>query len=269
MTSPDFQGAEPSPPPEGSRLDSGRIRRRSAVPLYRQLLEILRDEIVSGRLKADQRVATEFELMKRFELSRTTVRQTIAHLRKEGLIAVHRGKGTFVGQGKIEPELSALTGFVEDMQALGLAASARVLGVEEIKAPDPVAESLQLAAGELVTKVTRIRLAEAVPVSFEYSFLPLHLGRRVAEENLEVSPIFSLFEDKYGIALGEALYRIEAARAARVVAEALEIERGAPVLAIERTTYSTAGQPVDFEQMFYRGDRIRYSMRLKRRRPGT
>lgn len=242
------------------------IERMSAVPLYRQLFEILREEIASGRLKADQRVATEFELMRRFGVSRTTVRQTIARLRKDGLISVHRGKGTFVDRGKIEPELSALTGFVEDMQALGLSASARVLGVEEVRATERVAERLQLHRGQRVTKVTRIRLAEQAPVSFEYSFLPLELGRRVAEENLEVSPIFSLFEDKYGIALGEALYRIEAARASRVVAEALEIERGAPILAIERTTHSTAGQPVDFEQMFYRGDRIRYTMRLKRRR---
>jgi GntR family transcriptional regulator len=250
---------------EGERRH--RVERLSVVPLYQQVFDILREEIVSGRLKADQRVATEFELMKRFGVSRTTVRQTIARLCKEGLISVHRGKGTFVGSGKIEPELSALTGFVEDMQALGLSASARVLGVEDIKAPDRVAESLALPAGELVTKITRIRLAESVPVSFEYSFLPLELGRKVAEENLEVSPIFSLFEDKYGIALGEAAYRIEAGRASRAVAEALEIERGAAVLAIERTTYSAGGRPVDFEQMFYRGDRICYTMRLKRRRP--
>jgi GntR family transcriptional regulator len=255
--------------PSRAAGERGVVERLSAVPLYQQLFEILREEIVSGRLEADRRVATEFELMRRFGVSRTTVRQTIARLRKEGLISVHRGKGTFVGRGRIEPELSALTGFVEDMHALGLTASAKVLGVEDVKAADQVAGNLGMPTGQLVTKITRIRLAEAVPVSFEYSFLPLELGRRVAGENLEVSPIFSLFEDKYGITLGEALYRIEAARASRVVAEALEIERGAPVLAIERTTYSTAGQPVDFEQMFYRGDRIRYSMRLKRRRPET
>ena len=242
------------------------IERVSAVPLYQQLFDILREEIVSGRLQASQRVATEFELMKRFAVSRTTVRQTIARLRKDGLISVHRGKGTFVGHGKIEPELSALTGFVEDMQALGLTASARVIGVKEVKAPDRVAERLRVGAGAPVTKITRIRLAEAVPVSFEYSYLPVGLGRRVAEENLEVSPIFSLFEDKYGIALGEAEYRIEAGGASRVVAEALGVERGSPVLVIERTTYSTDGAPVDFEQMSYRGDRIRYTMRLKRRR---
>jgi formiminotetrahydrofolate cyclodeaminase len=69
------------------------------VPLYQQLREILREEIGSGRLKADDRVATELELMKRFGVSRTTVRQTIASLRKEGLLSVRRGKGTFVGGG--------------------------------------------------------------------------------------------------------------------------------------------------------------------------
>jgi len=244
------------------------IERASAVPLYQQLFEILREQIASGRLRAHERVATEFELMKRYGVSRTTVRQTIARLRKEGLISVRRGKGTFVGKGKLEPELSALTGFVEDMQALGLTASARVLAVKNVKASPRVAESLTVAPGDLVTKITRIRLAEDVPVSFEHSFLPLELGERVAQENLEVSPIFSLFEDKYGMTLGEATYRIEAAGASQAVTQALGIERGAPVLAIERTTYSTAGQPVDFEQMFYRGDRIRYTMRLKRRRHG-
>jgi len=242
------------------------VERMSAVPLYQQLFEILREEIVSGGLKANQRLATEFELMKRFGVSRTTVRQTIAKLRKEALISVHRGKGTFVGRKKIEPELSALTGFVEDMRAHGLTASARVLAVQNVKASQQIAENLALRRGDLVTKITRIRLAEEVPVSFEYSFLPPELGQRVAAENLEVSPIFSLFEDKYGIALREALYRIGASRANRVIAEALGIERGAPVLAIERTTHSTVGRPVDFEQMFYRGDRIRYTMRIKRRR---
>ena len=242
------------------------IERGSPVPFYHQLADILRQDIVSGRLKAGQRLATEFELMERFGVSRTTVRQTIARLQQEGVIAVHRGKGTFVAATKIEPELSALTGFVEDMQALGLSASAKVLGVRNEKCSAQVAEALRMREGELVTRITRVRLAEDVPVSFEYSYLPLEFGQRVAQEDLEVLPIFTLLEDKYGVPLGEAWYRIEAGPAGRAVAEALGLARGAPVLAIERTTYSVDGVPVDFEQMFYRGDRIRYTMRLKRRR---
>lgn len=76
------------------------IERMSPVPLYQQLVEILRDEIASGRLRMGQRVSTEFELMRRFSVSRTTVRQTIARLRKQGLLSVQRGKGTFVEIGR-------------------------------------------------------------------------------------------------------------------------------------------------------------------------
>ncbi len=244
------------------------IERGGPVPFYQQLADILRQDIVGGRLKPGHRLATEFELMDRYRVSRTTVRQTIAQLLKEGLISVHRGKGSFVSTRPIEPELSALTGFVEDMQALGLSASARVLGVHHEKASARVAEALRMTAGTPVTRITRVRLAEDVPVSFEHSFLPPELGQRIAQENLEVFPIFTLLEEKYGIVLGEAVYRIEAVGADRHVAEALDIKRGAPVLGMERTTYNAEGVPVDFEEMFYRGDRIRYTMRLQRRRPG-
>jgi GntR family transcriptional regulator len=185
------------------------------------------------------------------------------------MILVHRGKGTFVGTKKIEPEPSALTGFVEDMQPLGLAPSARVLGIRNERASDRAADALRVPPGAPVTRITRVRLAENEPVSFEYTFLPLALGQRVAEAKLEICPIFAILEDKYGIPLGEAAYRIEAATATKVMADALGIKPGAPVLAIERTTYGADGGPVDFDQMFYRGDRIRYTMRLKRRRPGA
>jgi formiminotetrahydrofolate cyclodeaminase len=74
------------------------LERQSAVPLYRQVLDILRDDIVSGRLASGGRLATEAAMMARFGVSRTTVRQTIAALRKEGLVSVRRGKGTFVGR---------------------------------------------------------------------------------------------------------------------------------------------------------------------------
>jgi GntR family transcriptional regulator len=243
------------------------IERGSPVPFYKQLADILRGDITSGRLRPGHRLATEFELMGRFRVSRTTVRQTIAQLQKQGLISVQRGKGTFVAGARIEPELSALTGFVEDMQALGLTASAKVLGVAREKAASRVAEALGLAEGEDVIRITRIRLAENVPVSFEHSFLALELGQRVAEENLEIYPIFSLLEDKYGIALGEASYRISAAGAGPDVARAIGMKRGAPVLSIERTTFSASGAPINFEQMFYHGDRMTYTLRLKRRRP--
>jgi DNA-binding GntR family transcriptional regulator len=83
------------------------------MPFYRQLADILREGIASGRLGPEHRLATEFELMERFGVSRTTVRQTIAVLQKERLIAVHRGKGTSVATRTLGPDLSALTGVAQ------------------------------------------------------------------------------------------------------------------------------------------------------------
>lgn len=244
------------------------IQRESPVPLYHQLREILRSEILEGRFKPGERLPTEFELIARYQVSRTTVRQTIGELQKEGLVTVHRGKGTFVRDGKIEPELSALTGFVEDMLALGIEASARVLSIEEVRADKLVAGQLGLNPGDRVIKIVRIRLANQEPLSYDVSFLPYEIGAKLAQEDLVVYPIFTLLEDKYGVPLGEADYRIEASLADRKIAEALGIRKGAAMLSIERTTYSASGVAVDFEQLFYRGDRIRYTMRLKRKRPG-
>jgi GntR family transcriptional regulator len=244
------------------------IHRKNPVPLYHQLREILRNEILEGRLKPGDRVATEFQLMSRYQLSRTTVRQTISELQKEGLLIVNRGKGTFVRDGKIEPELSALTGFVEDMLALGLEPSARVLSIEEIPPDKFVAGRLGLAQDDRVIKIVRVRLANQEPVSYDVSFLPYEIGARVAQEDLVLYPIFTLLEDKYGVPLGEAEYRIEASLADAKIAEALGMKKGSPMIYIERTTFSESGTPVDFEQLYYRGDKMRYTMRLKRKKFG-
>ncbi|MBI3969826.1 MAG: GntR family transcriptional regulator [Chloroflexi bacterium] len=238
------------------------------TPLYHQVLETLRREILEEDLRPGDQVPTEPELMARFGVSRTTVRQALAELEHEELIYRRSGKGTFVTQPKIEQELTALTGFVEDMVALGMEASARVVGIERVPADETVACHLRVAPGSTVVRLERVRLGNGEPLSFDVTFLPPALGERVAREDLTVHPIFALLEDKYGIPLGYADYCMHAATADRTVARHLEIARGAPILLIERMTYAEAGTPLDYERLHYRGDRVSYRMRLLRRAPG-
>jgi GntR family transcriptional regulator len=49
------------------------------------------------------------------------------------------------------------------------------------------------------------------------------------------------------------------------VAEALAIPEGSPILRIERTSFTTDGQPIDYEMLSYRSDLIRFVTRLARR----
>ena len=90
-------------------------------------------------------------------------------------------------------------------------------------------------------------------------------GEKVITNDLEVEPIFTLLETKYDMPLVEAEYRLEAVAAQPAVAEALSVETGSPLFRIERTSYCAGNQPVDYEQLYYRGDMVRFVTRLARR----
>ncbi|GAA3337866.1 hypothetical protein GCM10020358_15800 [Amorphoplanes nipponensis] len=64
--------------------------------VFRQLADLLRDQIQSGELAPGRPLPSELRLAQEYGLSRTTVRQAIGQLRTEGLVTVDRPRGTFV-----------------------------------------------------------------------------------------------------------------------------------------------------------------------------
>jgi DNA-binding transcriptional regulator YhcF (GntR family) len=97
------------------------------LPLYAQVENLIIDGISNGSLPPDTRLPSEDSLVEEYAVSRTPIRAAIQSLIERGLVEIRRGKGTFVTRPKITQELTELTGFVEDMQALGRHATAKVL----------------------------------------------------------------------------------------------------------------------------------------------
>ena len=237
----------------------------SPVPLYAQMESILAAEISAGTLCPGNQLPNEDELVERYQVSRTTIRQSIQNLVRRGVVEIRRGKGTFVLEPKITQELTQLSGFVEDMESLGLHASARLLDKQTVPADESVARQLSIKPGTPVVRIQRVRLADHSPLSFDETWLPAEIGARILENNLELEPIFSLLEQKYDTPLLEAEYRLEASCADTKVARALGIGAGSPIFRIERTAYTTGHQPIDYEKLHYRGDKVRFVTRLARR----
>lgn len=234
-------------------------------PLYSRVETVLAGEITDGTLKVGDQLPTEDSLIARFEVSRITVRRAIQNLVSRGLIEIRRGKGTFVAAPKITQDLTELSGFVEDMRALGRKPSARVIGKEIVTADATVAGQLALTKGERVVRIRRVRLADGVPLSFDETYLPLEIGKKIISNNLKVEPIFSLLERKYDVPLIEAEYKLDAVAAEADVAAALKVKQRSPIFRIERTSYSTGSRPVDYERLYYRGDLVRFVTRLVRK----
>lgn len=81
------------PEPEPSHRASVRSAR---IDLPSVVADEIRKRIVVGRLAPGDKLPTERELCDEHEVSRVVVREAIARLRHEGLVASHQGKGVFV-----------------------------------------------------------------------------------------------------------------------------------------------------------------------------
>lgn len=233
-------------------------------PLYAKVEAALAAEIATSMLSAGSQLPPEDRLIERFGVSRTTVRKAIENLVARGLVEIRRGKGTFVAQPRMTQELTELTGFVEDMQALGRIPTAQLLDKRVVPADMDVARQLAVPSGSLVMRILRVRLADGVAVSFDETYLPREIGEKIVTHDLGAEPVFSLLEGKYALPLTEAEYRLEAVTASLEVAQALSVEPGSAIFLIERTTYTTERRPIDYEKLHYRGDLIRFVTHLAR-----
>jgi GntR family transcriptional regulator len=237
-----------------------------AAPLYAQVETALASDIGTATLPPGSQLPSEDSLTARFGVSRTTVRKAVENLIARGLVEIRRGRGTFVTEPKIVQDMTELSGFVEDMVALGRNPTARLLDKRPVQASKVVAQQLGILAGTQVFRIERVRLADGVALSFDETYLPLDIGEQVAKHDLEIEPIFSLLEDKYDLPLIEAQYQLEAVTADEKIAQALAVEVGSPIFRIERTCYCEGRGPVDYERLYYRGDLIKFVTRLSRRR---
>ncbi|SHI08164.1 GntR family transcriptional regulator [Pollutimonas bauzanensis] len=245
-------------------MSSAKIQTDSPVPLYAQLKEILRAEILNGGYLPHSRLPSEHELGSIFSVSRITIRQALGDLQKEGLIFKIHGKGTFVSQPKAFQNITSLQGFAEAMSQQGHQILNRVTGFKHMAAPDYVAQRLNIPIGAPLTEIRRIRMLDRVPVSMEITYLPEAVGKRLSNADLASRDIFLILENDCGIPLGKADLSIDATLADAHLATALNVDAGAAILRIERLTHDAQDNPIDFEYLYFRADVFQYRLQLDR-----
>jgi GntR family transcriptional regulator len=227
----------------------------------------LRAGILEGRYAPMARMPSESELGVRFRASRTTVRQAIGDLQREGLIFTRQGKGSFVAQPKAFQNVTQLTGLAESLGTLGYEVINLLHSLRYLRPDAAVAARLGLPATAEVCEIQRVRLLDLKPISLETTYVPSPIGRQLERADLATRDIFLVLENDCGIALGYADLHIDATLADEALATALRYEVGAPVLRIERLTHEAGGRPIDFEFLHYRADAFQYRLRTQRKTP--
>jgi GntR family transcriptional regulator len=231
------------------------IVRDSKLPIYHQLYEILRYNILHGEWQPGDMLPPESELIERYKVSRITVRQALETLVNEGLIYRQQGRGTFVAQPTVAQGLVRIISFTEDMRQRGLEPGTRLLFAGLAPAPPEIAEQLNIEPGEELACLERLRLANGEPMSVEESYLVHRYCPGVLQGDYAASPLREALERKHGLRLVRARQLIRASLASNKLARLLSIRTKAALLFIERVSYSQQHVPVEFLRIYYRADR--------------
>jgi GntR family transcriptional regulator len=236
------------------------------LPRYYQLANILREQIAQGKIQARQPIPAERHLEEIYSISRTTIRQAIDLLVRQGYLYREHGKGTFVSPQKLQKGISELTSFTEDMQRRGIVPGQKILEMGLIQPPENVRTHLELPESPgPVLLVERLRLGNGVPMGLMTSYTVLPEGQTITQEELEqTGSIYLLLLQKIHLIPTEADETLEVTLATGRVASLLQIKPGSPLLSSERTTYSQYRRVMEFVKILYRGDRYRYLAKLTR-----
>lgn len=85
---------------------------------YAALQDYLKQEIITGKRKAGEKLPSENELAKDWQVSRHTVRKALGLLENEGYVKAEHGKGTFVAvrtaAGKASKNIAVITTYLSD-----------------------------------------------------------------------------------------------------------------------------------------------------------
>ena len=235
------------------------------TPKYIRIRDWLLERILSTGLSRGDRLPSEHELIRQFCVSRVTVRQALEALRGDGIIESHHGKGWFLRRICAVQNLGRLLGFGEMLAPMGVRTRSEVLDIAECEAPETVAAAFGLEPGARLTRIARLRIAGGRVMSYDLSYFPLDIGRRLQQQDLARQDIFVLIERALGMPLGFADVTLEIAPADADVAARLHVAVGTPLFKMARLTHDSRGVPIDFEYVYGLPDSHVFKVRVPRR----
>lgn len=218
------------------------IERSSSVPYYEQLFGILRDRIVDGDFKPDQRLPSEHDFCREFGLSRATVRQTLAKLESEGFAkrVAHRGVFASTPVEATGWTVQDSKGFLELQLRHGhRGVSTQVIDAGFVSAPTHATEALGLRGTEQVFALERLRSRNGQIAMFSVNWFPGAAGLAVAGSPgvVDGSESATVALRGAGFHTSGARRIVESMAAPTKVAGHLDVSVGRPVLRVRSLSW--------------------------------
>ncbi len=233
------------------------IDRDSYEPAYAQLVRILRKQIAAGIFRPGDRLPSEAQLCKRYEISPMTVRRVINILAEQGVVTTEQGRGTFV-----KPiELGTAAFHLGDLQRIFREESTTVklLEVNIVSATKRTARKLAVAVGQRTVFIRRLIVQDEEPVLYHREHTIYDPRRPIVEAEMEVTALRGLFNGGSESTLKRGELAIDVTVLTAEEAELLRSQAESAAFRVEHIFYDFEDKPVSWGWFICPGDRLRFT----------
>lgn len=231
------------------------------LPAYIRIRNSIKEEIDEGIWKIGQRLPSERTLSENFEVSRMTLRQAITLLVEDGILERRVGAGTFVASRRVQEKMRGTTSFTEIIRSQGKEPSSKLISYEKVTPNSREVEHLQLSPKDKIIRMERVRYADGIPVVYEVASIPEKIISPFSQD--EITEHFFQTLTSNGYEISKSRQTISAKLASKNIANYLEIEQGAAILALTQVSFFTSGQPFEFVSSQYVGQRFEFYLENK------
>jgi GntR family transcriptional regulator len=202
------------------------------------------------------------DLAARYRVSQGTVRKAIDELAAENLVVRRQGKGTFVAthaEQHVQYRFLRLVPDTGDLDSEG-PAHRTVLECKRVRASAEIARLLALRTGDAVMQVRRVLAFGEVPTILEDLWLPGAPFKGMTAEKMAdyQGPTYAMFEVEFGVRMVRAEEKIRAVAADAQQAQLLKVDKGTPLLSVERVAFTYNDAPMELRRGLYRTDTHHY-----------
>ncbi|ABK61413.1 MULTISPECIES: GntR family transcriptional regulator [Clostridium] len=240
------------------------LDKQNNTPLYIQLYNIFKELIESGNLQSGFKLPSENELSEQYEVSRSTVRQTLSELERYGYIYKERGKGSFVSVRPFSQNLSNLYNFSDEIKKYGKIPKYKLISLDIIIPKKNISETMNLNSQDTVYKIEIIRKIEDEPVLFETTYLPTKRFKKFETIDLNKKALYDILRYDYNVNFSKAKQTFYPVLASNVVKKYLDANIKEPLacMNVERISYENENI-VEYTIALVKGEKFRYSIDLK------
>ena len=230
-----------------------KLKKGSSVPLYKQLFEVIEQQISDGELKEGQQLMTEAELSAEYGVSRITVRKALELLVDEEILIRKQKIGTFVSNKKMSRTVNSFMGFTQSCKVNGDKASSEFLSADLIKARPSDIRNLNLEEADKVIRIRRVRLCNDVPVIMEETHYPKKFAYLLAEDLTG-----SLHEilNAHGVVPHHGQKTISVCYATQEEAKHLDVNENDAMILSKDIAYDVDGNPIYYSKEIINADRF-------------